>query len=117
MKNSISEVRYEVRALSPAEATIWFTVVAEHMTSTTEVRGRVVGPRCSSRTTIEISYPLQRIPYAPEGTPPLAIRAIIPDPACWEPDAPFLYHADVELWQDGEPCGRKEFDLGLRMRT
>jgi hypothetical protein len=116
MRNRIGEVRQQVRALTPAQAEIWFTVLAEHVTPRTEVRGRVIGPRCVSRSTIEIAYPLQRIPELPEGTPPLTVRAIIPDPSLWEPAAPFLYRARVELWQDGECCDAQEFDIGLRMR-
>ena len=116
MPNRIIEVRHQVRALSPAQAEIWFTVIAEHFTPTTELRGSVVGPRCAGRTTIEVAYPLQPIPHRQPTTPPLTMRAIIPDPGLWESDAPFTYHAAVELWQDGQRCGTQELELGLRMR-
>jgi len=117
MQDRIRDVHHQVRSLSPAQAEVWFTVVVEQYAPTMEVRGRVVGPRCPSRTTIEISYPLQRIPYPPDGTPPLTMRVVIPDPSLWRPDAPYLYHAHLELWRDGERVSEKEFDLGLRTRT
>jgi hypothetical protein len=114
MKNSIREVHQEVRSLSAALAEVWFTVVADHVTPTTEVRGRVVGPRCPGHTTIEVAYPLQRISHSPEA---LMLRVVIPEPSLWEAQTPFLYRAHVELWQDGERCDEKEFDLGLRTRA
>jgi beta-galactosidase/beta-glucuronidase len=115
MQNQISEVRHQVQSLTPTQAEVWITVVAEQRTATTEVRGRLVGPRCSLRTTIEVSYPLQSIANPTEET--LTVRAVIPEPSMWEPSAPFLYHAHIELWQDGAKCDEREFDLGLRMRT
>jgi hypothetical protein len=117
MENRIAEVRHEVRALSPAQAEIWFTVVAEHISHATEVRGIVVGPRCPGRTTIEVAYPFQPIPHPPATAPPLTMRVVIPDPSLWEQAAPFSYRAVVELWQDGQRCEEQAFDLGLRMRN
>jgi beta-galactosidase/beta-glucuronidase len=116
MTNSIFEVRHQVHLLTAAQAEIWFTVIAQQVTPTTEVRGRVVGPRCAARTTIEVAYPLQHIPFPPEETPALTVRAVIPEPSLWEPDTPFTYRAHVELWQDGKPCSDTAFDIGLRMR-
>src|SRR5262245_45147141 len=116
MKNSILEVRHEVRSLTPANAEVWFTIVCEHLTPTTEVRGRVVGPRCPSHTTIEIAYPLQRLADSATGTPAVNTRVVIPEPSLWKSDAPFLYRVHVELWADNERCAEKEFDLGLRTR-
>ena len=117
MNNRIIEVRHQVRSLTPAQAEVWFTVVAEQVTPTTEVRGKIVGPRCPSHTTIEVAYPLQRIAYPPEGTPALTVRAVIPDPSLWEPASPFTYRAFVELLQEGQRCDGKELDVGLRMRS
>ena len=115
MKNSILEVRHEVRSLTPANAEVWFTVVTDHVTSTTEIRGRVVGPRCPSHSTIEVAYSLQQLSHN-EKTSSLTMRVVIPEPSLWKPDAPFLYHAHMELWEDGERCAEYEFDLGLRTR-
>ena len=114
MKNSIHEVHHEVRSLTAALAEVCFTVVADRLTPTTEVRGRVVGPRCPGHTTIEVAYPLQRISHSLEG---LTLRVVIPEPSLWEAQTPFLYRAHVELWECGEYCDEKEFDLGLRTRA
>src|SRR5947208_2119229 len=115
--NRLREVRAEVRRLTPAEAEVWILVEAEERTPTTEVRGRLVGPRCSGVTTIEVAYPLQPFPRQPEGAPPLSRRVIIPDPVLWDAERPFVYHAVVELWQDGVWCDATEFEYGLRMRA
>jgi hypothetical protein len=116
MTNSILEIRHQVRSLTPANAEVWFTIVCEHVSPTTEVRGRVVGPHCPSHSTIEIAYPLQRPAGSPTETPFLTARVVIPEPSLWKPDAPFLYRVHVELWEDNERCAEKEFDLGLRTR-
>jgi hypothetical protein len=116
MNNAIVEVGHRIHTLMPTQAEVWFTVVAEQITPGTQIRGRVTGPRCASRMTVEIAYPLQPLLPLPEGTPPLTVRAVIPEPSLWEPASPFLYRARVELWQDGERCDVREFDVGLRMR-
>jgi hypothetical protein len=117
MKNSIREVHEQIHSLSPALAEVWFTIVADQVTSTTEVRGRMVGPRCPGRTTIEVAYPLQRLPNPPQGISPLTARVAIPDPTMWQPEAPFFYSAHIELWEDGKRLDEREFTLGLRTRA
>ncbi len=115
MKNQITEVQHRVHSLTPTQAEVWVTVRTEHRTATSEVRGRLTGPRCTSRTTIEVAYSLQSIVKPADET--LTVRAVIPEPSMWEPSAPYLYHAHIELWQDGAKCDEREFDLGLRMRS
>src|SRR5438094_6704067 len=113
--NKLREVRAEVRRLSPAEAEVWVLVEATEITPATDVRGRMIGPRCPGVTTIEVAYPLRPFPRPPEGVPPLSRRVVIPEPSLWEPNQPYVYRAVVELWEDGQPCDRAEFDYGLRM--
>src|SRR5262249_6410724 len=113
--NKLREVRTEVRRLSPAEAEIWVLVEPDEITPGTEVRGRLIGPRCPGITTVEVAYPLQPFPRRPEGVPPLSRRVVIPDPVLWEKERPFTYHIVVELWQDWALCDQTEFDCGLRM--
>src|SRR4051794_2746277 len=115
MGNKLRQVTAQVRRLSAAEAEVWLLVEAERVTPTSEVRGRVVGPRCPGVSTIEVAYPLRQFPRQPEGVPPLSRRVVIPEPSLWEPGLPFVYRALVELWEDGQPCDRAEFDYGLRM--
>jgi hypothetical protein len=117
MSNRLVRMTTEVRRLSPAEAEVWILVEAEQTDATTEVRARFVGPRCPNVTTVEVAYPLRPIPNPPPGVPPLSRRVVIPDPSLWEPDRPFLYHAVIELWQDGACRDTAELDCGLRMRA
>ena len=115
MSNKLRQVNVRVRGLSAAEAELWLLVEAERVTPTTEVRGRLVGPRCPGVTTIEVAYPLRPFPRPPEGLSPLSRRAVIPEPSLWEPGQPYVYRAVVELWEGGQECDRAEFDYGLRM--
>ena len=115
MSNRLRQVNVQVQRLSAAEAELWLLVEAERVTPTTEVRGRLVWPRCPGVTTIEVAYPLSLFPRPPEGVPPLSRRAVIPEPSLWEPERPYVYRAVVELWQDGQRCDRAELDYGLRM--
>jgi hypothetical protein len=115
MTNKLRPVTPHVRRLSAAEAEVWLLIEAECVTPTTEARGRLVGPRCPGVTTVEVAYPLRPFPSPPDGVPPLSRRVVIPDPSLWAPQHPFVYRAIVELWEDGQRCDVKEFDLGLRM--
>jgi hypothetical protein len=115
MSNKLRQVTAQVRRLSAAEAEVWLLVEAERVTPATEVRGRLVGPRCPGASTIEVAYPLRPFPRPPQGVPPLSRRVIVPEPSLWEPGQPFVYRAVVELWEDGQRCDVAEFDYGLRM--
>ena len=115
MSNKLRQVNVRVRGLSAAEAELWLLIETERVTPTTEVRGRLVGPRCRGVTTIEVAYPLRPFARQPDGVPPLSRRVVIPEPSLWEPEQPYLYRAVVELWEDGRLCDRAEFDYGLRM--
>jgi beta-galactosidase/beta-glucuronidase len=115
MSNKLCRVSAQVRRLSAAEAEVWLLVDAEHVSPTTEVRGRLVGPRCPGVSTIEVAYPLRPFASQPAGVPPLSRRVVIPEPSLWEPQQPYVYRAVVELWEDGRACDQAEFDYGLRM--
>jgi hypothetical protein len=113
--NRIRHVRTEVQRLSAVEAEVWILIEADETSATTEVRGRIIGPRCPHISTIEVAYPLRPIPHPPANLPLLSQRVNIPDPSLWETGRPFVYHGVIELWQDGELCDTAEFDYGLRM--
>jgi hypothetical protein len=113
--NKLRQVTAELRRLSAVEAEVWIRIEAEEVTPTTEVRGRMIGPRCPGITTIEVAYPLQPFTRLPESLPSLSRRVAIPDPSLWEPEQPFVYHAVIELWQNGTRCDVAEFDYGLAM--
>ncbi len=116
--NRIRQIEVRNGQLIPAQAEVWITVVAEHHSITTEVRGRLMGPRCPYASTVEVAYPL-RIP-PPNQMPPgdhrpgITMRAVIPEACLWEPESPFLYQGPIELWQDGQRCDYVTISHGLR---
>src|SRR5262249_43127631 len=79
----------------------------------TELVGRFNGPICAYASTVEVAYPLRRLPQ-PVPDLPLARRVIIPEPSQWDPVSPFLYHSTIELWQDGDMHQRLQSWHGLR---
>jgi hypothetical protein len=112
-------VRVAVRDLSPSpnEAELLIDVTSTEVTPTTEVRGRLMGPRCPYATTVEVAYPLRPFARPPAGASPLARRVVIPEASPWEPESPFLYEGPVELWQDGELVDEATARHGLRTLT
>jgi hypothetical protein len=100
---------------SPAAADIWFRVSVQKLTPGTEVRGRVVGPRCLFTHTAEVVSPLRSVRHTEEEQTALIARTAIPNPGFWDPANPLLYRVVVELWQDGKRCEVSGFDLGFRM--
>jgi hypothetical protein len=120
MKNRIRRIEVHDRSLDPLSAEVWITVSPEYHTATTEVRGRLVGPRCLYSSTIEVAYPLRPLPSSlgtltPPHSPGLTVRAIIPEASFWEPQCPFLYQGPIELWQDGQRCDCVTISHGLRL--
>lgn len=113
MDNRIRQILVRDRSLMPAQAEVWITVVPEYQTPTTEVRGRLMGPRCPYASTVEVAYPLRPLP-SPRSSSDLTVRAIIPEASLWEPQCPFLYEGPVELWQHGRCCHRIVVRHGLR---
>lgn len=116
MTNRIREIQVLDGRLDPAEAEIWLSVLPERLTSTTQVRGRLMGPRCPYASTVEVAYPLREHSreYESTGIPRLLLRVIIPEPSWWDPQSPFLYQGPVELWQNGQRCDSVQLSHGLR---
>ncbi len=106
----------EVRdhALDPTAAEVWISVGPHGTNPTSEVRGRLMGPRCRYATTVEVAYPLRPFPRPPESLPGITRRVLIPEPSFWEPQTPFLYEGPVELWEDGERSDEVFVSHGLR---
>ena len=115
MDNRIRQIEVRDRSLVPAEAEVWITATIEQPTPTTELRGRLMGPRCPYASTVEVAYPLRPLPpgRAPEPAG-LTRHVIIPEACLWEPESPFLYQGLIELWQDGQRCDRLTLCHGLR---
>src|SRR5690348_16124906 len=115
MDNLIRMLLVRNGPLTPTQAEVWITVIAEHKTPATEVRGRLMGPRCRYSTTVEVAYPLRLPPpqHVPPGVLGLTMRVVIPEASLWEPESPFLYQGPIELCQDGRRCDRVHLSHGL----
>ena len=114
MSNRILQVQVRDHSLDPAQAEVWIGVIAKSVTPTTELRGRLTGPRCVHAATVEIAYPFLPLVRRPEGTADLTVRVVVPEPSLWEPVCPFLYEGTVELWENGHRCDQAAFRHGLR---
>jgi len=116
MDNHIRQIEVHDRSLISAEAEVWITLTAEQHTPTTEVRGRLMGPRCPYASTVEVAYPLRPLPpnRALTKSTGVTMRVVIPEASLWEPESPFLYQGPIELWQDGQRCDQIRLSHGLR---
>jgi hypothetical protein len=112
MKNAIHSVEAKTVRLDPGEAEVRITVQPEFLDAQTELRGKLVGPRCHYASTVEVAY-LAKPARTPNGNS-MTLRVTIPEPSFWEPETPFLYQGSVELWQNDERNGDFEFQYGLR---
>jgi hypothetical protein len=115
MNNRIRSLRIWNYSINPAEAEIWLSVEPEQMTSTTQVRGRLVGPRCAYSSTVEVAYPMREMSrqYERDDIPGLSLRVVIPEPCLWDPQSPFIYEVAAELWQRGQLCDQIRTSHGL----
>ncbi len=102
MANAIRSLDIHAHLASPAEADIRVLVTPARIGPQTEVRGRVVGPRCPGRSTIEVAYPLRPLPSQRQDA--VAARVVIPDPSLFRPDSPFQYEGQIELWDEDQRC-------------
>ncbi len=115
MTNRIVRIDQRAHSTIPAEAEVRITVFPERLTPTTEVRGRLMGPRCRFAGTVEVAYHFRPLPSG-AAVPPgaLGVRALVPEASLWEPETPFLYEGPVELWEDGQRLERALVRHGLR---
>jgi hypothetical protein len=109
--NRIRNLDLHVRSAVPASAELHVSVTPERLTAATELRGRLLGPRCRFAATVEVAYHLRPLPPQPDT---VAARVVIPEASLWEPATPFLYEGPVELWQDDACCDRRPVRCGLR---
>jgi hypothetical protein len=116
MDNRIRTYHLHDMRLDPVEAEVWVSASPEQLTSTTQLRGRLVGPRCPYTTTVEVAYAFREHSrqYESEGAPRLLLRVVIPEPSLWDPQTPFLYEGALELWQSGQLCQQVQVKHGLR---
>jgi beta-galactosidase/beta-glucuronidase len=117
MSARIVKSELEVTRLSPAEAEVLVTVEVDPGAEALDLRGKLVGPRCPGVSTIQVAYPLRRLPSASQtGTVLLSAAAVIPEPNLWTPLTPYVYDATVELWQQGQRVDVAYRSIGLKQK-
>lgn len=110
MTNLIRDVYVVNHRLDPHETELRVHVEVETLTPTTEIKGKLLGPRSAYASTVEIAYPLREVRRDDH----IEMRVVIPEACWWEPKTPFLYQGAVELWQDGARSERIEICHGIR---
>src|SRR5262245_9694928 len=100
--------------LTPTEAELRIELRCTEMRSTSEIRGRLMGPTCLYSTTIDIAYPVKMLPHRKDASHALEARVVIPEPAWWDPESPFFYHGPVELWEHERRIESFNLKCGLR---
>jgi hypothetical protein len=115
MANRILRLALRDHAVTPAAAELHVAAAVERRTPTTELHGRLAGPRCLYASTVEVAYPFRPAPAPPDAPAAVAARVVVPEPSLWAPETPFLYRGAVELWDDGRPCDLADFVHGLRV--
>jgi beta-galactosidase/beta-glucuronidase len=99
--------------LTPTEAELAIDVQCSELHATSELHGRLMGPSCLYSTTIEIAYPI-KMQARERSQPILHGRVVIPEPAWWDAESPFLYHGPIELWEHESRVESVGLRLGLR---
>jgi hypothetical protein len=115
MANRIVDVQVAIRRLHPLEADVAVAVTVDHVKPSTQIRGRMVGPKSEKTSTIEVAYPLTPLRHETGQRPDLAARVVIPEPSLSTPELPYTYDAIVELWEDGELCDQRRI-TGFHLR-
>lgn len=101
MTNRILSVGFLEGRPDPIETVVQMRVQVAHVDASTELRGRFVGPKCQHCTTLEVAYPLRQV--SRDGAAmTLYGRLVLPEAGLWDPERPFLYAGDVELWEEGQ---------------
>ena len=110
MENRILDAYVVTHRADPTDAELRVVVRPECLTPTTEIKGRLMGPRSPYAGTVEIAYPFREIAR----TDHILLRVVIPEPNFWEPHTPLLYEGPLELWQDGVRCEHIHLRHGIR---
>src|SRR5205809_747502 len=110
MANRILDAYVVTHHADSADAELRIQVCPESITPTTQVKGRLMGPRSPYSSTVEIAYPLRELAR----TEHILLRVLIPEPNFWEPKSPLLYEGPLELWQDGERVEQIWLRHGIR---
>lgn len=114
MTGSIRDLTVRLTRLTPADAEIILDVHLAVGQPTSEIRGRLIGPHCLYSTTIEVAHPVHMLPRAHGQPHSRRAKVIIPEPAWWDCESPFLYHGPIELWEHEHKIGETRLRIGLR---
>jgi len=113
MNSRIRSIAVAPIRLTPTEAELAIDLHCSELHPTTEMHGRLMGPMCLYSTTVEVAYPI-RMHSRGRGQPVLHGRVVIPEPAWWDPESPFLYHGPIELWEHETRVESSSVRCGLR---
>jgi beta-galactosidase/beta-glucuronidase len=114
MTGPIRDITVAPVRLTPAEAVLAIELQCAALQPTTEIRGRLMGPNCLYSTTIEVAHPLHMTDRERGHPPKVRGRIVIPEPAWWDCESPFLYHGPIELWEHERKIGEVRLRIGLR---
>lgn len=114
MATPIRSVVVELVRVSPLAAELLARVELAPPAAGTELRGRLVGPKCEGVSTVEVAYPLRAVPGSSDTAP--VLQGVIPEPNLWSPTAPFRYEGRVEAWRGGMQVDARAFTVELRPR-
>lgn len=114
MTNSLRELSVRLSRLTPTEAEIVLSLTCALPHATTEIRGRLMGPNCQHSTTIEIAHPVHALPRSSDQPHLRRAHIVIPEPAWWDCESPFLYHGPIELWEHEHKIDEVRLRIGLR---
>ncbi len=108
MENAFATHKIRVHRLDAALAEV--RIEFPELPAGIEVRGRLMGPRCPGRSTVEVAFPLRPVPGCPVAT----FQVLIPEPSCWTPDLPNRYEGPVEFFREGAKTGAVRISLSLK---
>lgn len=113
MTARMSDVTIRPTRLTPTEAVLAVELHTTMLTPTMELRGRLMGPNCLYSTTIEVAHPI-RMTEKKSGHPAtIRGKLVIPEPAWWDPQSPFLYHGPIEFWEHEHKIDETRVRIGL----
>jgi hypothetical protein len=115
MSNYIKSTLLIIHRLDPVEARIHILVHPQKLVSSTQVLGRILGPKSAYGSTVEVAHPLRELSreYETTGDPRISLAAALPEPCAWSPESPLHYDVNLELYQGNELCERMRRSMAL----
>jgi hypothetical protein len=107
----IAELRFENVQATPTIAEFVVHVRLEEFATNGLVEGVVMGPKCPGVTTVELSYPMERLET--QGNV-VSLRCVIPEPNLCTADTPFRYGWSITVEVEGEPTDQRVGAISLK---